>query len=70
MMSELNLKPCPFCGSSDLELYSEENDVLGELCWESFILCKDCHAQTSMFATYETKEEAEDDLAKLWNRRV
>ncbi|MBQ8691705.1 MAG: Lar family restriction alleviation protein [Synergistaceae bacterium] len=67
--NKFELKPCPFCGSRDLELYSEENDVLGEVCWESFILCNNCHAHFRKFVTYDSREEAEAEIAELWNTR-
>lgn len=51
------LKPCPFCGSDDLEIYHE---VVG---CHYYVTCRDCG---SSGAIYYTPEQA----AHAWNRRA
>ena len=52
------LKPCPFCGGTDLHLrsfFSPDSDI---------IVCYDC------LATFSQQElTCEEDLIKAWNRR-
>lgn len=58
MMSELKLKPCPFCGG-ELEMSSYCN--FGD--WFYFAMCPKCRAKSDVF---DTPEKA----AAAWNRRV
>ena len=53
------LKPCPFCGGTDLQIYS----ISG---WGSdVIVCSNC------LATFSQQEiTSEQDLIIAWNRRV
>nr|WP_278388442.1 Lar family restriction alleviation protein [Brucella intermedia] len=64
MASEL--KPCPFCGSSDLETYYA--DIEG---WIAHIKCIDCDDMIGPMSEfkYETQEEAYEDASKRWNTR-
>lgn len=55
------LKPCPFCGSTDVHLI--ENDR-GKS--EVSITCKDCNVWVDHMFDAMSKEEA----IELWNRRV
>ena len=65
-MSKFELKPCPFCGSKNVVL--EENTVRKG--FEASIYCNgDCMA-TQYTITYDTPEEAKEQVIKLWNRRV
>ena len=57
-MSEINLKPCPFCGNIYITLGSVR--TLGEV----FAQCKKCGAQ--IYANGETKQDA----INAWNRRL
>ena len=52
-----DLKPCPFCGSTTLEL----GNLVDEDDW--FVNCEDCGVQQ---LANHTKQEA----ARLWNTRV
>ena len=54
------LKPCPFCGSTDVHLI--ENDC-GKS--EVSITCKDCNVWVDHMFDAMTKEQA----IELWNRR-
>lgn len=58
---EPELKPCPFCGSTDIHLV--ENDR-GKS--EVSITCKDCNVWVDHMFYAMTREQA----IKLWNRRV
>lgn len=49
------LKPCPFCGSKDLELLGHFS-----IRW---VACNSCYAESG---SYDTDEEA----IEAWNRRV
>lgn len=53
------LKPCPFCGSKNIYLYSNITNITSR--WR--VLCKDCDAQVGR---YVMKEQAVD----AWNRRA
>lgn len=54
-MSEIKLKPRPFCGG--------EARIVGAIDAVFWIKCTKCGAETS---SYDTKEEAEE----AWNRRA
>lgn len=49
------LKPCPFCGSENIEL------VAGDA-WP-WVRCRSCLASSAM-------EDAEEDAIEKWNRRA
>ena len=57
-MKSDELKPCPFCGSENIDLasYAKKNDM-----W--FVQCDGCFATFPMF---DTKTEA----MQSWNRRA
>ena len=65
-MSELKLKPCPFCGSSNLKLYTKEDDGG----YNGFVRCMSCDALLGEFVNYVLKEECEAGIADLWNKRT
>ena len=52
------LKPCPFCGSTDVQLIEYRSEVT--------ITCKDCNVWVDHMFDAMTKEQA----IELWNRRV
>lgn len=56
-MSEIKLKPCPFCGSTDIKLWKGLGEVSGT--------CRKCGAHSG-YAIGKTKEDA----AEAWNRRA
>ena len=61
-MSNIKLKPCPFCGG-EARLASEERGIF------VFVTCQKCHVETQrirMSAEYCANERA----AKEWNRRA
>ena len=53
-MSEL--KPCPFCGSSNVAI----NAPFGVAC---YVICRDCGAMTAW-------GESDEEVNKAWNRRA
>lgn len=58
---KMRLKPCPFCGSTDVHLV--ENDR-GKS--EVSITCKDCNVWVDHMFDAMSRDEA----IELWNRRV
>lgn len=58
------LKPCPFCGSKVIirMTIARDNHVL--------VVCQGCKAQIRGFYTEGSKEYAEEQIIKDWNRRV
>lgn len=55
--SKEKLKPCPFCGGSDIDIRTDD----GGLSWYSF--CNDC----GVMCGYSTTK---DDVVNAWNRRT
>ena len=53
-MSEIKLKPCPFCGGK-AEIIKTYSTI--------WVKCLDCHASTTCRPT-------EAEAAKIWNRRA
>ena len=64
--SEVKLKYCPFCGGSNLKLYTKEDDGG----YNGFVRCIDCRALLGEFVNYVLKEECEAGIAELWNKRT
>ena len=56
-MQEVELKPCPFCGSKNIRLWGEKDKGT------PWVQCNNCLASTG---TYEKREQA----IGAWNRRV
>lgn len=82
-MKEAELKPCPFCGGSDLELKDYTENIYGFGDYK--IRCKICRAymespSTAKITRYddcfrqerndETKAKAKRELILAWNRRA
>ena len=57
------MKPCPFCGSSNVAPEEEYGSDCGYSFGGHLVICNDCGIQTKY---YETVEEA----IEAWNRRV
>lgn len=51
------LKPCPFCGSENIEI--ERGPISGLFC----VTCHSCFASSAFF-------DCEDAVIKAWNRRA
>lgn len=64
-MTETKLKPCPFCGSADIEYKELSNPFSGDVSWDRvhyLVCCRRCGAVIQAKSYEET-------IAK-WNRRA
>ena len=59
-MSEIKLKPCPFCGGTDLAYYVD--DFV-----RTYVKCKICGVKVQ--GAYNS-ERGEKEADELWNRRA
>lgn len=67
---EKQLKPCPFCGSTNLFTMLFKADSLGNSS-SLLITCKDCKNQTTTREYFVGKKRGiEERLVERWNRRV
>lgn len=66
MSQTLELKPCPFCGGNNLRF--NLSDIEG---WIAHVECTDCDDMLGPMSEYkyDDKADAEEDAAKVWNRR-
>ena len=65
------LKPCPFCGSSNLNLYYKEVDSRGDP-YHPTVRCN-CCGTFLRFTDYigdDREYRTLDDIVQVWNRRV
>ena len=58
-----DLKPCPFCGGTNIHVESEIDDF-GNETW-SYICCYDC-----LSSFFHQEACCEEDNIRAWNRRV
>lgn len=74
-MSELKIKPCPFCGG---EAFLKEGKPTTFGTFEALVICKNCSASVIgvsriNFATHKFEENgynlAKEQAIKAWNRR-
>lgn len=57
--------PCPFCGTTDLDVMYEDIDG-----WIAHIRCLNCDFDgPDSFYKWECKEDACDDAIEVWNIR-
>jgi len=57
------LKPCPFCGGTNIKLYSEKDETIHGF----FHFCDDCDCRVKIESRlFDTDEEAID----MWNKRT
>ena len=63
MASKIELKPCPFCGSDNVEIYSPS--INGKWVGYRSPVCNECHASIRGIK-FKTKRQA----AAAWNRRA
>lgn len=63
----MDLKPCPFCGSKKVKIFSFSE---GGIC----VKCLDCYCQTQAVCDFciadAEKESAFERIVKSWNRRA
>ena len=57
-MSEIGLRPCPFCGG---------NAQLSEFGWPHSVYCIECGAKVASTLCFE---KGKADATKKWNQRV
>jgi Lar family restriction alleviation protein len=66
------LKPCPFCGSTNLSI--ETNSVQPDDFHDGHVVCDDCDASGRHAMTLEgwlsSKAEAKEEAIEAWNRRT
>lgn len=72
-MSEIKLKPCPFCGSADVESYpgGERND--GRTWFAYYVHCNNCGCNGPLTQTRHynvSSQKARNASINLWNRRA
>lgn len=68
-MDKTELKPCPFCGSSAIEIYDnffEDDDGWTEKDW--IIQCHGCGS--AFIASNDGMPCTKEELIARWNRRV
>ena len=63
-MGERKLKPCPFCGSTNVEKTTKSGWGMSSTD-RSRIECKDCGLKTRIFYSYEQKT-----VEEYWNTRA
>ena len=57
------LRPCPFCGSEDVKLWSGN--------WEGYAICLDCGAEGPKVEVDDAGVQMRDKIAaKLWGTRT
>ena len=56
----VELKPCPFCGSTNVKLELEKDEGL----YKYSINCWDC------YSFFGSLEQGEERISKAWNRRT
>jgi len=59
------LKPCPFCGSVNVSLYT----AIGWTGDTAHVVCIDCGASSKMIFNYSV-ETAKKKAVRNWNRRA
>lgn len=59
-MNEIKLLPCPFCGSTKIEIWHSSFGVS--------VKCEECGANSGW--KIEPNEESKEKAVMVWNRRV
>lgn len=65
-MSDIELKPCPFCGSDDVQINKGAT-------WGHAVHCNNCGADVIFWGLLHCDNldyDYSDELASEWNRRV
>ncbi len=57
------LKPCPFCGSTDILDFNNAEMAIGPNSINYGLICIECDARTGWYYTV-------DEAVKAWNRRA
>lgn len=69
-MSEIKLKPCPFCGGKAREEVIPSNAILDR--YEVRIYCQYCNCTTSWYTKYpfQDMEFVKNEVRIIWNSRA
>lgn len=66
-MSEIKLKPCPFCGNGKIEILSEPEE-LDDINYSQFVAC--CSVLANGCGATGGFAGTEQEAADKWNRRA
>lgn len=69
----MELKPCPFCGSVDVESYPKGERQDGEAWSVYYVTCNNCGCIGPLTPAYKynvSSEKARNASVNLWNGRV
>lgn len=72
MNNNIEIKPCPFCGGFSKLVPKSKTYVGGELTYNCYVECKECHCRSGRFllSEYETHAIARQKAIESWNKRV
>ena len=72
-MSEIKPKPCPFCGSSDVDIYPEGERADGKPWYVYYIYCNNCRCNGPLITirgSNVSHDAARKTSIDLWNWRA
>lgn len=67
------LKPCPFCGDKDIEveIVGIMDDIFSNMKhYKIEFICENCNIIKPTRTTANSREEAIENVIKIWNRRA
>lgn len=73
MTDKIKLKPCPFCGSSDVDACPEGERADGKPWYVYYVYCNNCRCEGPLINTNGcnvTHDAARKASIDLWNWRV
>ena len=65
-MKNIELKPCPFCGGTNIVYTDKADDKNNTHC----VYCYDCGGGTATFSGCSSHETLKNVAIKAWNRRA
>lgn len=70
-MSEIKLKPCPFCGGEAKMKHGYPGQQRKGM-RQAVVQCKKCSCRTVTYRqlAYQSWKEVDEQAAEVWNRRV
>ena len=75
-MSEIKLKPCPFCGSTKLKIESKRTFNYNKRHCSVTVRCMKCYARSPVVGInldknqHNERELCESQVKEAWNRRI
>lgn len=69
-MSDIKLRPCPFCGSENLKIYTTERNDRPKCAWRAEVVCLGCFGRATNHGFDWTEDKAKENAIKAWNRRA